>query len=97
MTTGQITGVTPTHRDEPLALSVPMPRTGDNLDSSYSAVVLLTGLAGDNYISIGLGGLAVLISLTIFVIALVKRRRYPGKQVELRGGPVEKPLQISLR
>jgi hypothetical protein len=44
-----------------------------------SDAVLLTGIAGDNFIPIGLGGLVVLIGSTIFVIAFVKRRRYTGQ------------------
>lgn len=49
-----------------------------NPDDS-SDVLLLTGHAGNNFIPIGLGGLVVLIGSIVFVIALVKRRRYSGQ------------------
>ncbi|MBC8289286.1 MAG: DUF3592 domain-containing protein, partial [Planctomycetes bacterium] len=47
-----------------------------NPDDSADAV-LLTGLASDNFISIGLGGVGTLIGAIIFLVALVKRRRFP--------------------
>lgn len=78
------------HTSNQLATYRQANNTAKNIDNEFpigsttvsddpSDAVLLTGLAGDNYIPIGLGGLVVLISLTIFVIALVKRQRYPGK------------------
>jgi hypothetical protein len=45
-----------------------------NPDDSADAV-LLTGLASENFIPIGLGGAATLIGVVIFLFALVKRRR----------------------
>ena len=38
--------------------------------------VLLTGVASDSYIPIGLGGVATLIGVVIFLVALIKRRRF---------------------
>jgi hypothetical protein len=52
-----------------------------NPDDSADAV-LLTGLASDNFISIGLGGAATLIGVVIFLFALVKRRRIPVSKSE---------------
>lgn len=40
MAAGQITDETPAHRDDPLAMSAPVPRASDDLDSSCSAAVL---------------------------------------------------------
>jgi hypothetical protein len=96
------------HTSSQLATCRQANNTAKNIDNQFtigsttvsddpSDAVLLTGLTGDNYSPIGLGGLVVLISLTMFIITLVKRKRYPGKQAELRCGPVKKPLQISLR
>lgn len=48
--------------------------------------VLLTGLASDNFIPIGLGGVAVLIGSTIFFISLAKRRQYPAAKSKSRYG-----------
>lgn len=46
-----------------------------NPDDPVDAV-LLTGLTGDNFIPIGLGAAGTLIGAIVFLVAMVKRRRY---------------------
>lgn len=68
------------HTSNQLATYRQANNTAKNIDNEFPiGSTTVSDDPSDAVLLTGLGGLVVLISLTIFVIALVKRQRYPGK------------------